>query len=128
MRHAPDFASARQDYGRLVVGGAAVGAGLGRRRADERGRAHPGDDWIARRALLLDEGDHHRRAAGGHLAVAGADRAGRGGLYSIDWLDEVFGILDGPSAEEILPEFQHLEPGDVIPIGGSNGWPVLSRR
>ena len=50
---------------------------------------------------------------------------GRGGLYSIDWLDEVFGILDGPSAEEILPQFQHLEPGDVIPIGGSNGWPVL---
>lgn len=51
---------------------------------------------------------------------------GRGGLYSIDWLDRLFGVLDGPSAERILPEWQHLEPGDVIPIGGSPGWPVAA--
>ena len=30
-------------------------------------------------------------------------------------------------ANEILPEFQHLEAGDVIPIGGSGpDWPVKS--
>lgn len=49
---------------------------------------------------------------------------GRGGLYSIDWLDRLFGILDAPSANEILPQYQHLEVGDVIPIGGTAGWPV----
>ncbi len=41
----------------------------------------------------------------------------RGGLYSYDWLDQLFGFLDGPSAERILPEFQHLAVGDTILLG-----------
>lgn len=41
----------------------------------------------------------------------------RGGLYSYDFLDRLFGMLDAPSAKTILPEFQHLEPGDRIPVG-----------
>ena len=49
---------------------------------------------------------------------------GRGGLYSVDWLDRLFRILDAPSAEEILSQFQDLREGDVIPIGGTAGWPV----
>jgi hypothetical protein len=50
---------------------------------------------------------------------------GRGGLYSYDWLDRLFGYLDRPSADRILPEFQHLAVGDVIPIGGAaGGFPV----
>ena len=40
----------------------------------------------------------------------------RGGLYSYDWLDRLFGFLDAPSAERILPEYQRLEVGDVIPV------------
>lgn len=43
--------------------------------------------------------------------------AGRGGLYSYDWLDILFGILDRPSANEIRPEYQTLESGDTIPLG-----------
>lgn len=50
---------------------------------------------------------------------------GRGGLYSIDWLDRVFGILHGPSAREVLPGYSDLEPGDVIPIGRGGDFPVL---
>jgi hypothetical protein len=42
---------------------------------------------------------------------------GRGGLYSYDWLDRLFGYLDHPSANRVLPEFQHLAAGDEIPIG-----------
>jgi hypothetical protein len=38
----------------------------------------------------------------------------RGGLYSYDWLDRLFGFLDGPSATRILPEFQQLAVGDKI--------------
>jgi hypothetical protein len=30
----------------------------------------------------------------------------RGGLYSYDWLDRLFGILDRPSADRIIPEFE----------------------
>ena len=41
----------------------------------------------------------------------------RGGLYSYDWLDRLFGILDRPSASRILPEFQQLAAGDTVPLG-----------
>lgn len=40
----------------------------------------------------------------------------RGGLYSYDWLDRLFGILDRPSSDRILPEFQHLAVGDKVPL------------
>lgn len=42
---------------------------------------------------------------------------GRGGLYSYDWLDIAFRYLDRASATEILPEFQQLKPGALIPMG-----------
>lgn len=42
---------------------------------------------------------------------------GRGGMYSYDWLDRLFGFLDRPSATRILPEFQALAVGDKIPWG-----------
>ena len=48
----------------------------------------------------------------------------RGGLYSYDWLDQLFGYLDGPSSAEILDDFQNVAPGDVIPIGRIGGWLV----
>ena len=41
----------------------------------------------------------------------------RGGLYSYDWLDRLFGILDRPSADRVLPDFQHLAVGDRILLG-----------
>src|SRR5579859_6140807 len=48
----------------------------------------------------------------------------RGGLYSYDWLDRLFGYLDRPSATTILPEFQRLRVGDHIPLGRGPSWPV----
>jgi hypothetical protein len=48
----------------------------------------------------------------------------RGGLYSYDWLDRLFGFLDRPSATRILPEFQQLAVGDKIlwrPAGTFSG-------
>ena len=48
----------------------------------------------------------------------------RGGLYSYDLLDRWFGVLEGPSADSILPQFQGLRAGDTIPIGSGPGWPV----
>jgi hypothetical protein len=48
----------------------------------------------------------------------------RGGLYSYDWLDRLFGYLDRPSARRIHPEFQHLAVGDRIPVGRGPSWPV----
>ena len=48
----------------------------------------------------------------------------RGGSYSYDWLDRLFGYLDRPSATRILPEFQRLAAGDRIPLGMGPSWPV----
>jgi hypothetical protein len=48
----------------------------------------------------------------------------RGGLYSYDWLDRLFGYLDRPGARRDLPEFQDLAVGDEIPLGRGPGWPV----
>ena len=48
----------------------------------------------------------------------------RGGLYSYDALDRLFGYLDRPSATRILPEFQQLAVGDRIPLGRGPSWPV----
>ena len=53
---------------------------------------------------------------------------GRGGLYSYDWLDRLFGVLDGPSSDTLIPRFQEIRAGDTIPVGGSAGWPVAIAR
>ncbi|MEV4346448.1 SRPBCC family protein [Actinoplanes sp. NPDC049596] len=45
--------------------------------------------------------------------------SGRGGAYTYDWIENLFG-LDMHSADEILPQFQDLAVGDVLPLG-SNG-------
>ena len=50
----------------------------------------------------------------------------RGGLYSYDWLDRLFGFLDRPSATRVLPEHQHLAVGDEIPLGRGPAWPVAA--
>jgi hypothetical protein len=50
----------------------------------------------------------------------------RGGLYSYDWLDRLFGYLDRPSATRILAEFQNLSVGDQIPLGRGPNWPVAA--
>jgi hypothetical protein len=49
----------------------------------------------------------------------------RGGLCSYDWLDRLFGYISSPSSEEILPQFQNLTVGDVIPLARGPSWPVI---
>ena len=57
------------------------------------------------------------------LVQMGSDR---GGLYSYDWLDRLFGILDRPSATRIIPEFQHLSVGDSIRLGPREALTVVT--
>ncbi|MDI3240177.1 SRPBCC family protein [Arthrobacter sp. AL08] len=49
--------------------------------------------------------------------------AGRGGMYSYDLLENAAG-LGMHSADRILPEYQQLAVGDVIPLGPGTGIPV----
>ena len=49
--------------------------------------------------------------------------AGRGGMYSYDLLENAAG-LGIHSTDRILPEYQQLDVGDVIPLGPDVGIPV----
>jgi hypothetical protein len=49
---------------------------------------------------------------------------GRGGMYSYDLVDRVMGILDQASTWQVMPEYQQLEAGNVIPMGSGPSWPV----
>ena len=51
--------------------------------------------------------------------------AGRGGMYSYDWLENAAG-LGIHSADRILPELQHLKVGDIVPLSPDGGLEVRS--
>jgi hypothetical protein len=90
----------------------------------EIARAMPGDNLVqdplevTTRAITINAWHNH---VWPWLAQMGK---GRGGLYSYDWLDQVFGVLDRPSADTLISRFREIEEGDTIPVGGSAGWPV----
>lgn len=92
--------------------------------AEEAFRPLPGDELVpapkfeTTRAITVDA---EPRDVWPWLAQMGYDR---GGLYSYDWLDIFFGVLDEPSNKEVLPEFQHLAAGDVIPVRNGPPFPV----
>lgn len=48
---------------------------------------------------------------------------GRGGFYSYEWLERLAG-LSISTVEHLLPEFQSLEPGELIPTGRGLHLPV----
>lgn len=50
----------------------------------------------------------------------------RGGAYTYDWIENLLG-LDMHSAETILPEFQHVEVGDVVPDRHGKPWMRFAR-
>ena len=54
------------------------------------------------------------RASGSGLAVARADGVGAGEWYTARWVDRLLFPANGPSAERIEPELQHLEVGDRV--------------
>lgn len=79
---------------------------------EELGAAMPGDeliddvDFLATRAITIDA---HPRAVWPRLVQVGCLRAG---FYANDLLDN----LGHPSADRILPEFQHLDLNQWVPM------------
>jgi hypothetical protein len=128
-----DTTSTKRIAGGIVITGAAGIAGLGLARGKLRNwgatrgeiaRFFPGDElvpdatYVSTRAVTVEA---RRSAVWPWLAQMGYKR---GGLYSYDWLDRLFGYLDAPSAETVLPEFQYVKAGDWIPMGRGPSWPV----
>jgi hypothetical protein len=90
----------------------------------EIARAMPGDEVVANPTMLTTKAvtvDAEASAIWPWLAQIGYRR---GGLYSYDFLDRLFGFLDAPSAQTVLPQFQDLRAGDAIPLGRGPSWPV----
>jgi hypothetical protein len=87
-------------------------------------RVMPGDDWVPRPGYEVTRGVDIAASAAHVWPWLVQIGKGRGGLYSFDFLDRLFGYLDAPSADRILPEFQQLAVGDVIPLGRGAGFPV----
>jgi hypothetical protein len=59
----------------------------------------------------VDTRDHHPRAPRRDLALAHPDGCRRAGWYSYDGLDNA----RVPNADRIVPEFQHVQVGDIFP-------------
>jgi len=84
--------------------------------AEEAARQLPGDELlphpglVSTRAVTIDAAPS---TVWPWLVQMGS---GRGGAYSYDWIENLLG-LDMHSAEAILPQFQELTVGDVLPLG-----------
>jgi hypothetical protein len=96
---------------------------------DEATATLPGDALVAEpsdqitRAITVDATPE---AVWPWIVQIGADR---GGFYSYDWLENLFG-LGIHSADRIVPEWQHRAVGDLVAAtsDGSAGWYVVEIR
>jgi hypothetical protein len=90
--------------------------------ADEATAEMPGDDLLPKpdivstRAITVDA---PASALWPWLVQMGG---GRAGAYTYDWIENLMG-LNMHSADEILPQFQDLHLGDVLPVG--SGGPTM---
>ena len=94
---------------------------------EEAGAPMPGDELVPEPAMMSTRAvtiDAPPTAVWPWLAQMGH---GRGGLYSYDALENLVG-LDIHSADEILPQHQHLSVGDIVRLGkpGSPSFGVVA--
>ena len=86
-------------------------------RPDEAARKLPGDELLAdagvvsTRAITIDAPP---AAIWPWLVQMGS---GRGGVYTYDWIENLFGGLQMHSTRRILPQFQDVKAGDEFPLG-----------
>ena len=90
----------------------------------ETKRPMPGDDEVKRPMSVSTNAVSIRASAAEIWPWLVQMGYRRGGMYSYDRIDRLLGILDRPSANRIIPEFQHLEVGNVIPMVKPPSWPV----
>jgi hypothetical protein len=117
--------------GASLAAGAAVAAGLGslayplffRRwcltwgaRPDEVARKLPGDDLLAEPGIIATRAVRVEAPASSIWPWLVQMGPGRGGAYTYDWIENLFG-LGMHSADEILPRYQDLQVGDAQRLG-----------
>ena len=85
---------------------------------DEAVRAMPGDELLPDPDLLSTRAVTVQAPPGAIWPWLVQMGPGRGGAYTYDWIENLFG-LNMHSADEILPQFQGLKVGDVQPLGAT---------
>jgi hypothetical protein len=93
--------------------------------AREVAQALPGDDRITRPKIVSTRAISVAATPSDIWPWLAQLGDGRGGLYSYDRLDMLFGYLHARSADVVLPEYQDVAAGDVIPLGRGPDWPVI---
>lgn len=83
----------------------------------------PGDDLVPHPKLQSTHAINIRAAAAQVWPWIVQLGQGRGGFYSYDWLENLF-RLDIHSADRLIPEFQHLQVGDLVRLSPKAGIPV----
>jgi hypothetical protein len=84
---------------------------------DERARHLPGDELLPSPTVQTDHAitiDAPPSAVLPWLVQMGW---GRAGWYTARWVDRLLFPANGPSADRIIPEFQHIDVGTFIPDG-----------
>lgn len=82
---------------------------------EERNRPMAGDELITTADLVATRAISIQAPASSVWPWLVQLGIGRAGAYSYDWLDRLIG-LDVQSSRRILPQFQQLAVGDVIPV------------
>ena len=117
--------------GTSLAAGTAVAAGLGslayplffRRwcltwgaRPDEASRKLPGDELLTGPGIVSTRAVWVEAPAGSIWPWLVQMGPGRGGAYTYDWIENLFG-LGMHSADKILPQYQDLQVGDAQRLG-----------
>src|SRR3954447_10338800 len=84
--------------------------------AEEVAGVLPGDDLLPRPDLVSTRAVTIEAAPSTVWPWLVQMGSGRGGAYTYDWIENLLG-LDMHSADRILPQFQDLAVGDVLPMG-----------
>lgn len=50
----------------------------------------------------------------------------RGGFYSYDWLERISGLRGLRSTDQVIPDYQYLKAGDIVPLAPGMDLPVKS--
>lgn len=89
-------------------------------REDESRRTLPGDELVPDPAINTTRAVTIQAPPTGVWAWLVQIGQDRGGFYSYDWLENLFG-LDIHSADEIEPDLQQLEVGDFVALAPQEG-------
>jgi hypothetical protein len=84
--------------------------------ADEARRVMPGDELLPAPDIIATRAITIKAPPGAIWPWLVQMGSGRAGAYTYDWIENLFS-LGMHSANEILPEFQNLKTGDILPVG-----------